>query len=42
VSRDELIEAIWLGRIISQAALSSCIDAERRELGDSGNDQIRA
>jgi DNA-binding winged helix-turn-helix (wHTH) protein len=34
-----LIEAIWQGRIISEAALSSCIDAERRALGDSGNDQ---
>jgi TolB-like protein len=39
VSKDELIEAIWQGRIISEAALSSRISAARRALGDSGNDQ---
>jgi TolB-like protein len=39
VSRDELIEAIWQGRIVSEAALSSRISAARRALGDSGNDQ---
>src|SRR5262245_21923862 len=38
VSKDELIEAIWQGRIISEAALSSRISAARRALGDSGND----
>jgi TolB-like protein len=39
VSKDELIEAIWQGRIVSEAALSSRISAARRALGDSGNDQ---
>jgi TolB-like protein/Tfp pilus assembly protein PilF len=39
VSKDELIETIWQGRIISEAALSSRISAARRALGDSGNDQ---
>jgi TolB-like protein len=39
VSKDELIEAIWQGRIISEAALSSRISAARRALGDTGNDQ---
>ena len=39
VSKDELIEAIWLGRFVSEAALSSRISAARRALGDSGNDQ---
>jgi DNA-binding winged helix-turn-helix (wHTH) protein len=39
VGKDELIEAIWQGRIISEAALSSRICAARRALGDSGNDQ---
>jgi TolB-like protein len=39
VSKDELIEAIWQGRIISEAALSSRISAARRALGDSGGDQ---
>ena len=39
VSKDELIEAIWQGRVISEAALSSCISAARRAIGDSGDDQ---
>ena len=39
VSKDELIETIWRGRIISEAALSSCISAARRALDDNGNDQ---
>jgi TolB-like protein len=39
VSKDELIEAIWGGRIISEAALSSRINAARRAVGDSGEAQ---
>src|SRR5215813_7274320 len=39
VTKDELVDAIWQGRIISDAALSSRISAARRALGDSGNDQ---
>src|SRR5580765_2648731 len=39
VSKDELIETIWNGRIISEAALSSRVNAARRALGDNGNDQ---
>jgi TolB-like protein len=39
VSKDELIDVIWHGRIVSEAALSSRISAARRALGDSGNDQ---
>ena len=39
VSKDELIEAIWQGRVISEAALSSCVSAARRAIGDSGEDQ---
>src|SRR6185369_10950092 len=39
VSKDELIETIWNGRIISEAALSSRINGARRALGDSGADQ---
>ena len=40
VSKDELIETIWNGRIISEAALSSRINGARRALGDNGTDQI--
>jgi TolB-like protein len=36
VSRDELMQAIWGGRIVSDAALSSRILAVRRALGDRG------
>ncbi len=39
VSKDELIETIWGGRIISEAALSSRINAARRAVGDTGEDQ---
>lgn len=39
VSKEELINAIWNGRIVSEAALNSRISAARRALGDSGNDQ---
>ncbi len=39
VGKDELIETIWAGRAISDAALSSCIKAARRALGDDGQRQ---
>ncbi|KRQ17742.1 winged helix-turn-helix domain-containing tetratricopeptide repeat protein [Bradyrhizobium manausense] len=40
VSKDELIDEIWNGRVISEAALSSRINGARRALGDTGNDQL--
>ena len=39
VSKDELFDSIWQGRVVSEATLSSRISAARRALGDSGNDQ---
>jgi TolB-like protein/DNA-binding winged helix-turn-helix (wHTH) protein/cytochrome c-type biogenesis protein CcmH/NrfG len=39
VRRNELIDVIWQGRIVSETALSSRINAARRALGDNGNDQ---
>jgi TolB-like protein/DNA-binding winged helix-turn-helix (wHTH) protein/tetratricopeptide (TPR) repeat protein len=39
VRKDELFDAIWQGRIVSEATLSSRISAARRALGDSGDDQ---
>jgi len=39
VSKDELIDTIWNGRIVSEAALSSRINGARRALGDNGTDQ---
>jgi len=40
VSKDELIDTVWHGRIISEAALSSRINGARRALGDNGTDQL--
>src|SRR6476620_10823313 len=40
VSKDELIETVWNGRIISEAAFSSRINCARRVLGDNGTDQL--
>ncbi len=39
VSRDDLIEAIWAGRFVSDAAISSRIKSARQALGDNGRDQ---
>src|SRR6201996_6546843 len=39
VSRDQLIEQIWDGRIVSESALSTRINAVRKAIGDSGNEQ---
>src|SRR3954454_18097466 len=39
VSKDEILDAVWDGRIVSEAALSSRINAARKALGDNGNDQ---
>lgn len=39
VSKDELFDAIWNGRIVSEAALSSRINAARKAIGDDGDAQ---
>jgi TolB-like protein len=39
VSKDDLIAAIWLGRIVSESTLTSRINAARRAIGDSGEEQ---
>src|SRR5215204_386777 len=39
VSKDEILDTIWDGRIVSEAALSSRINAARKAIGDNGNDQ---
>jgi TolB-like protein/DNA-binding winged helix-turn-helix (wHTH) protein len=40
VSKDELIDTVWNGRVISEAAFSSRINCARRVLGDNGTDQL--
>jgi TolB-like protein/cytochrome c-type biogenesis protein CcmH/NrfG len=39
VSKDDLIAAVWGGRIISDSTLTSRINAARKAVGDSGDDQ---
>jgi TolB-like protein len=39
VSKDDLIAAIWDGRIVSEAALATCLNAARSAVGDNGERQ---
>lgn len=39
VSKDELIDAVWEGRVISDTTLTSRINAARRAVGDNGKEQ---
>jgi TolB-like protein len=38
-SRDDLIAAVWDGRIVSESALATCINAARAAIGDNGEQQ---
>lgn len=40
VSKDDLIANVWGGRVVSESTLSNRINAARRALGDSGEQQI--
>ena len=39
VSKDDLLEAIWGGRIVSESTMTSRINAARKAVGDSGEAQ---
>lgn len=39
VSKDDLIEAVWHGRVVSESTLTSRINAVRKAVGDSGEAQ---
>jgi len=39
VSRDDLIRAVWSGRVVSDAALTTRLNAARCGIGDSGEEQ---
>ena len=39
VSKDDIFDAIWHGRAVSESALTSRINAARFAIGDSGEDQ---
>lgn len=40
LSKDELIEIVWKGRVVSDSAVTSCIKAARQVLGDDGVKQF--
>ena len=39
VTKDDLMETVWDGRIVSESTLTSRINAARKAVGDSGKDQ---
>ena len=39
VTKDDLIDAVWAGRIVSDATISARISAARAAVGDNGRDQ---
>jgi DNA-binding winged helix-turn-helix (wHTH) protein len=39
VSKDDLLESVWCGRVISESTLTSRINATRKAVGDSGEAQ---
>jgi TolB-like protein len=39
VSKDELLDVVWGGRIVSESTLTSHINAARKAIGDSGHEQ---
>ena len=40
VSKDDLMAAVWRGRIVSESTLTSRINAARKAVGDSGDEQV--
>ena len=39
VTRDRMVEEVWGGRIVSESAISACIAAARKAVGDNGKAQ---
>src|SRR5437764_743116 len=39
VSKEEMVDAVWGGRIVSDVTLNSRINAARRAVGDNGKNQ---
>lgn len=39
VSKDEMLQAVWHGRIVSESTVASHINAARKAIGDSGQEQ---
>ena len=39
VTREELLDKLWAGKVVTESTLSSCIKAARQAVGDSGETQ---
>lgn len=39
VSKDDVLDTVWAGRIVSESTLTSHINAARKAVGDSGDEQ---
>jgi len=39
IGRDEVIDGVWKGRIVSDATVAGCVKSARKVLGDSGDHQ---
>jgi adenylate cyclase len=39
VTKEDLIAGVWMGRVVSDAAVTSCVNAARVAIGDSGDSQ---
>src|SRR5947208_3354358 len=39
LSKDDLIASVWGGRIVSESALSTCVNAARSAINDTGETQ---
>ena len=39
VGRDEIVDRVWGGRIVSDATIAGCVKSARKTLGDSGDTQ---
>ncbi len=39
ISKDDLFDAVWEGRVVSESTLASHINAVRKAIGDSGSEQ---
>jgi TolB-like protein/uncharacterized protein YukE len=39
VTREELLDALWAGKVVSESTLSSCIKTARQAIGDNGEEQ---
>lgn len=39
LSREEIVDTVWKGRLVSETTISSCVKSARKALGDSGDHQ---